>query len=105
MILYFSIVEYDNWWQVHGAFAGYTNITVGVVNTHYCFLPIPIVIRKAQMVDPNSVMYHRCVTSTGQPDFNPSLNAPLIAAIPVGLKGSLQPHPPPTRGSILRKKK
>ena len=24
---------------VHGAFAGFTGITVGLVNTHYCYLP------------------------------------------------------------------
>lgn len=87
---------------VHGAFAGYTNITVGVINTHYCFLPIPIVIRKPRMVDPNSVMYHRCVTSTGQPDFNPPIHAPGLAATSAGIKGSLQPHPPPARGTVRR---
>lgn len=26
---------------VHGAFAGYTGFTVGLVNTHYVYLPIP----------------------------------------------------------------
>ncbi|XP_073392228.1 ATP-dependent 6-phosphofructokinase 5, chloroplastic isoform X5 [Physcomitrium patens] len=87
---------------VHGAFAGYTNITIGVVNTHYCFLPIPIVIKKPRMVDPNSVMYHRCVTSTGQPDFNAPLRVPQLATSPAGKQGSLQPHPPPSRGSIPR---
>ena len=30
---------------VHGAFAGFTGITVGLVNTHYVFLPIPAVIQ------------------------------------------------------------
>ena len=54
------------------------------------------------MVDPNSVMYHRCVTSTGQPDFNPPILAPGLAATSVGIKGSLQPHPPPARGSLRR---
>jgi 6-phosphofructokinase 1 len=96
------IAAYDDLSQVHGAFAGYTNITVGVINTHYCFLPIPIVIRKPRMVDPNSVMYHRCVTSTGQPDFNPPIHAPGLAATSAGIKGSLQPHPPPARGSVRR---
>ena len=24
---------------VHGAFAGFTGVTVGLVNTHYCYLP------------------------------------------------------------------
>ncbi|CAL9228467.1 unnamed protein product [Arabidopsis halleri] len=54
---------------VHGAFAGYSGITVGIINTHYAYLPIPEVIAYAKWVDPNSRMWHRCLTSTGQPDF------------------------------------
>lgn len=92
--------------QVHAAFAGYTNITVGVVNTHYCFLPIPVVIKKPRMVDPNSNMYHRCVTATGQPDFNPPTFLPFSGsshgASSRGSRASLQPHPPPARGSIRK---
>lgn len=55
--------------QVHGAFAGYTGITVGLVNTHYAYMPIPEVIRTAREVDPNGRMWHRLLTATGQPDF------------------------------------
>ncbi|KAM7511330.1 hypothetical protein LguiB_010205 [Lonicera macranthoides] len=54
---------------VHGAFAGYSGITVGICNTHYVYLPIPEVIASPRYVDPNSRMWHRCLTSTGQPDF------------------------------------
>ncbi|OVA01809.1 Phosphofructokinase domain [Macleaya cordata] len=54
---------------VHGAFAGYSGITVGICNTHYVYLPIPEVISNPKQVDPNSRMWHRCLTSTGQPDF------------------------------------
>ncbi|KAL4579706.1 hypothetical protein LXL04_015865 [Taraxacum kok-saghyz] len=54
---------------VHGAFAGYSGITVGICNTHYVYLPIPEVISYPRTVDPNSRMWHRCLTSTGQPDF------------------------------------
>lgn len=54
---------------VHGAFAGYSGITVGIINTHYAYLPIPEVIAYPKSVDPNSRMWHRCLTSTGQPDF------------------------------------
>ncbi|KAF6175600.1 hypothetical protein GIB67_002738 [Kingdonia uniflora] len=54
---------------VHGAFAGYSGITVGICNTHYVYLPIPEVISYPRNVDPNSRMWHRCLTSTGQPDF------------------------------------
>ncbi|KAJ0981333.1 hypothetical protein J5N97_009588 [Dioscorea zingiberensis] len=54
---------------VHGAFAGYSGITVGICNTHYVYFPIPEVISYPRQVDPNSRMWHRCLTSTGQPDF------------------------------------
>lgn len=54
---------------VHGAFAGYSGITVGICNTHYVYFPIPEVIVQPRVVDPNSRMWHRCLTSTGQPDF------------------------------------
>ncbi|KAL0733639.1 hypothetical protein Bca4012_009849 [Brassica carinata] len=50
---------------VHGAFAGYSGITVGIINTHYAYLPIPEVIAYPKSVDPNSRMWHRCLTSTG----------------------------------------
>lgn len=36
---------------VHGAFAGYTGVTVGLVNTHFVYLPIPEVIRAPRRVD------------------------------------------------------
>lgn len=35
---------------VHGAFAGFTGITVGLVNTHYVYLPIPVVIQAPRRV-------------------------------------------------------
>ncbi|KAG0623473.1 hypothetical protein M758_3G177000 [Ceratodon purpureus] len=54
---------------VHAGFAGFTGITVGLANNHYVLLPIPEVISHARNVDPNSRMWHRCLTSTGQPDF------------------------------------
>ncbi|XP_042396037.1 ATP-dependent 6-phosphofructokinase 5, chloroplastic-like [Zingiber officinale] len=54
---------------VHGAFAGFSGITTGVCNTHHVYLPIPEVIRFPKSVNPNSRMWHRCLTSTGQPDF------------------------------------
>jgi len=55
---------------VHGAFAGFSGITSGVCNTHYVYLPIPEVITTPKHVNPNSRMWHRCLTSTGQPDFH-----------------------------------
>ena len=35
---------------VHCAFAGYTGVTVGLVNTHYVYLPIPVVISAPRQV-------------------------------------------------------
>ncbi|KAJ4820283.1 ATP-dependent 6-phosphofructokinase [Rhynchospora pubera] len=55
---------------VHGAFAGFSGITTGTCNTHYVYLPITEVIKSTRHVDPNSRMWHRCLTSTGQPDFH-----------------------------------
>ena len=37
---------------VHGAFAGFTGFTVGLVNTHYVYLPIPVIIQDTRKVDP-----------------------------------------------------
>jgi len=54
---------------VHGAFAGFTGITIGYVNTHCVYLPIPMIIEKERLVDPKGRMWHRMLTSTGQPDF------------------------------------
>uniref|UniRef100_A0A0D3H0N7 ATP-dependent 6-phosphofructokinase n=1 Tax=Oryza barthii TaxID=65489 RepID=A0A0D3H0N7_9ORYZ len=55
---------------VHGAFAGFSGITSCICNTHYVYLPITEVITAPKRVNPNSRMWHRCLTSTGQPDFH-----------------------------------
>uniref|UniRef100_A0A0E0ICD3 ATP-dependent 6-phosphofructokinase n=1 Tax=Oryza nivara TaxID=4536 RepID=A0A0E0ICD3_ORYNI len=55
---------------VHGAFAGFSGITSCICNTHYVYLPITEVITVPKRVNPNSRMWHRCLTSTGQPDFH-----------------------------------
>uniref|UniRef100_A0A7S0T0J5 Phosphofructokinase domain-containing protein n=1 Tax=Mantoniella antarctica TaxID=81844 RepID=A0A7S0T0J5_9CHLO len=54
---------------VHGAFAGFTGISVGMVNTHAVFLPIERLIEKERLVDPDGKNWHRLLTATGQPDF------------------------------------
>ncbi|KAF6260633.1 phosphofructokinase family protein [Scenedesmus sp. NREL 46B-D3] len=54
---------------VHAAFAGYTGITVGLVNTHYVYLPIPVIIQAARKVDPRGKMWNRLRASIGQPNF------------------------------------
>mmetsp|Transcript_40385 Transcript_40385/g.114330 ORF Transcript_40385/g.114330 Transcript_40385/m.114330 type:complete len:546 (-) Transcript_40385:420-2057(-) len=55
---------------VHGAFAGYTGITVGLVNTHYVFLPIPVIIQSPRKVDPHGKAWNRLRGSIGQPNFS-----------------------------------
>jgi len=54
---------------VHAAFAGYTGITVGLVNTHYVYLPIPVIIQAPRKVDPRGKMWNRLRASIGQPNF------------------------------------
>ena len=56
--------------QVHAAFAGFSGITSCICNNHYVYLPITQVITAPKRVNPNSRMLHRCLTSTGQPDFH-----------------------------------
>ena len=54
---------------VHAAFAGYTGVTVGLVNTHYVYLPIPVVIQAPRRVDPRGKTWNRLRASIGQPNF------------------------------------
>lgn len=54
---------------MHGAFAGYTGITTGLINTHYCYLPISSVVKQPRIVDPSGSLWARLRASTGQPDF------------------------------------
>lgn len=54
---------------VHAAFAGYTGVVVGLVNTHYVYLPIPIVIQAPRKVDPRGKKWNQLLASIGQPDF------------------------------------
>lgn len=45
---------------VHGAFAAYTGFTVGLVNTHYVYLPIPTIIQAPRRVNPKGRRWNRC---------------------------------------------
>ncbi|PSC69047.1 phosphofructokinase family [Micractinium conductrix] len=54
---------------VHGAFAGFTGITVGLVNTHYCYLPIPLIIQAPRRVEARGELWNRLRSSIGQPNF------------------------------------
>lgn len=53
---------------VHGAFAGYTDFTVGLINTHYVFLPTTTIIQSARTVDPQGRQWNRLKTAINQPD-------------------------------------
>jgi hypothetical protein len=50
---------------VHGAFAGYTGFTVGLVNTHYVYLPIPTIIQAPRKVNPKGRRWNRCARACG----------------------------------------
>lgn len=54
---------------VHAAFAGYTGVTTGLVNTHYVLLPIPVVISSPRRVDPKGKAWNRLRSSIGMPNF------------------------------------
>ncbi|GAB4819008.1 hypothetical protein N2152v2_006054 [Parachlorella kessleri] len=53
---------------IHAAFAGYTGVLVGMVNTHHVLLPI-IAEHPPRRVDPEAPLWRRLLASTGQPDF------------------------------------
>ena len=44
-------------------------VTVGLVNTHYAYLPIPVVIQAPRKVDPRGKAWNRFRASVGQPNF------------------------------------
>jgi len=53
---------------VHAAFAGFTGVSVGLVNTHYVYLPLPVVIAATRRVDPRGKMWNRLRHAIGQPN-------------------------------------
>jgi len=55
---------------VHGAFAGYTDITVGMVNTHMAILPIPTIIMAPKVVNVKGSSYNRLRSALRQPDLS-----------------------------------
>eukprot|EP00466_Bigelowiella_natans_P003245 jgi/Bigna1/57426/fgenesh1_pm.13_\ len=53
---------------VHGAMAGFTGFSAGMVSTNYVYIPILEVIKAGpRKVDPNGQMWYRLITSTQQP--------------------------------------
>lgn len=66
--LYCSILAQSS---VHGAMAGFSGFTVGLINTHFVMIPIAELTRRGRcMVDVKSRMWHRLLTATGQPILN-----------------------------------
>ena len=57
---------------VHGAMAGYTGFTVGLVNSHTVMIPIPLLCDKSpRKLNPNGRTWERVLSITGQP--NPTI--------------------------------
>ncbi|CAN6441394.1 unnamed protein product [Victoria cruziana] len=54
---------------VHGAMAGYTGFTVGLVNGRQTYIPIPRVIETRNQVSITDRMWARLLSSTNQPSF------------------------------------
>lgn len=64
---------------VHAAFAGYTGISVGLINTHLVYLPLPLLIEAPRKVDPEGEVWNRLRGAIRQPDFD---KPPALADIP-----------------------
>jgi 6-phosphofructokinase 1 len=62
----YTIVLAQN--AVYGAMAGFTGFVVGLINTHYCYVPIKAV-TCTRKVDVTGDMWQRVMEITGQPDF------------------------------------
>jgi 6-phosphofructokinase 1 len=54
---------------VHAAMAGYTGVTIGLVNNYYVLLPLMAMV--STRMDPGGRLWQRVVELTGQPGFEP----------------------------------
>merc|ERR1712072_18178 len=52
---------------VHAAFAGFTGVTVGIVNTHTAYFPIDLIVSSARRVDVMGKTWQRLLSATMQP--------------------------------------
>lgn len=48
--------------------SSYTDFTVGLINTHYVYLPIPTIIQAPRTVDPAGRHWNRLKVAVKQPD-------------------------------------
>lgn len=65
--IYCKVLAYH---AVDAAMSGYTDITVGQVNSHFALFPTPVVLQASRRVDPNGKMWNRLRSSIGQPNFS-----------------------------------
>mmetsp|Transcript_2651 Transcript_2651/g.11601 ORF Transcript_2651/g.11601 Transcript_2651/m.11601 type:complete len:506 (-) Transcript_2651:1765-3282(-) len=63
---------------VHGAFAGYTGFTVGLIRTHYVYIPMEVISQGRIEVDVESRSWEEVMLTTGQPNFEEAV--PVSAA-------------------------
>jgi 6-phosphofructokinase 1 len=55
---------------VHAAFAGFTGVTVGMVNTHTAYFPIDLIVSTTRQVDTHGKTWQRLISATNQPDLH-----------------------------------
>ena len=55
---------------VHAAFAGFTGVTVGMVNTHTAYFPIDLIVSTTRQVDTYGKTWQRLLSATNQPDLH-----------------------------------
>lgn len=61
---------------VHGAMAGYTGFTVGLVNNRVVYIPIPrLVATSPRVMDPLGRTWERAIARTRQPMTGPSVDS------------------------------
>lgn len=61
---------------VHGAMAGSTGFTVGMVNNRICYIPIPLLVATSpRFMDPEGDIWKQVLAMTGQPDHSKSNEA------------------------------
>ncbi|EFN59177.1 hypothetical protein CHLNCDRAFT_29590 [Chlorella variabilis] len=61
---------------VHAAFAGYTNVAVGQVNTHVVYLPLHLLVQAPRQMDPQGELWNRMCAANGQPPFEGVADGP-----------------------------
>lgn len=61
---------------VHGAMAGYTAFTTGLVNNRVVYIPIPrLVATSPRVMDPMGRTWERILAMTGQPKHEPTFDS------------------------------